>query len=202
MSCAFVFNPLLLPCSNFCFFCVQSFSVFNPLLLTLTKSAGFTCVTWSNCGNRAFCWSLKIFSSCAQGLNQREIEEGDKKGMWPEDTPLLIIFSAQCGMMRWEITKHVLFLNIDTALPPVSVWCHPQTSNSSALVITQVCSAELHSYNIMSISKTSTNAVTNFVHAVGFIWVMQCGFKRLTEKRDLAESVAGMRFKSNPLKHL
>lgn len=130
-----------------------------------------------------------------------ETEEGEKKGTWLEDIPLAI-FSAQCRMMRWEIKKHVLPYNVDTVQSPVSVWCHPQTSNSSPLVIAHVCSAEHCSCNIMSISKPTVNAVANFVHAVGSIWVMQCGFKRLTEKRDLAESIASMSFNSNPLKQL
>lgn len=59
-----------------------------------------------------------------------------------------------------------------------------------------------NSYNILRISKSSANAVAHFVHAVGSIGVTQCGFGRLTEKRDLAESIASMSFKSNPLEQL
>lgn len=112
-----------------------------------------------------------------------------------EDIPL-VIFSAHCGMMRWEMRKHVLLLDTDTVQSPVSVQCHPQTSNSSPLEIAQ------NSYNILRISKSSANAVANFVHAVCFIQVMQFGFTRLTEKRDLAESIASLSFKSHPLKQL
>jgi len=41
-----------------------------------------------------------------------------------EDIPL-VIFSAQCAMMRWEIKKYVLLLDIAAAQSPVSAWCHP-----------------------------------------------------------------------------
>jgi len=54
----------------------------------------------------------------------------------------------------------------------------------------------------MSISKPSVNAVANVFHTVAFIRDMQCDFERLTEKRDLAESVANMISKGNPLKKL
>lgn len=52
----------------------------------------------------------------------------------------------------------------------------------------------------MSFGILSVNAIANFVHTVGFIWVMQFGFKRLTEKHESAESITSICLKSNPLK--
>lgn len=75
------------------------------------------------------------------------------------------------------------------------VWGHAQTS------VALICSVKKHrSPNTMSFGILSVNAIANFVHTVGFIWVMQFGFKRLTEKHESAESITSICLKSNPLK--
>lgn len=76
------------------------------------------------------------------------------------------------------------------------------SSACSPFVTAHVCCTEHCLCNIMGISKPSANAVANFVHAVGLIWITQCGFKRLIGKCDLAESVASTSFKSNSLKQI